>query len=146
MSLLFRKNESDRPLPKRGDPGEDSTVWKPDWSLPYVIHIPEQKQRGLPFVCIWPQVKPCPGSDPAARWLSYYLNREHLCQGVIVEKSPAYLLFRDEDGHFGNQTVELAVITDEEFEAVRACYEKNRWPQLRTKEDLTQNFIDCLDD
>ena len=146
---LFRKtqtNEDTNSSNKQMIP-----IWTPDRSLPYVIHIPGREEKeDLPFVCIWPKVIRYKKADMTRDVLYYYLNREHICEIKLIQKSETTIVF-DEDGHFralghnGNDPITISVVTEEEFNVIMLHYEKKGWQKLQTKEDLVNNYIDLLD-
>lgn len=85
--------------------------------------------------------------------LYYITNREYVCIGKLLETSETGILFENTDGHFsilfggsGNVAVNIAVMSDSEFEIVKRKYEENRWGTLQTKEDLVNSYMKCLDD
>ena len=128
----------------------------PDQSLPYVIHHPcKEKETGsqTPFVCISPKVIHMSDQNQEQDVLYYITNREHVCIGKLLETSETGILFENTDGHFsilfggsGNVAVNIAVMSDSEFEIVKRKYEENRWGTLQTKEDLVNSYMKCLDD
>lgn len=136
---------------------DDQSDWLPDQSLPYVIHHPgrdKEKEARNPFVCIWPRVRHISNPNREYDELEYVLNRKHFCVGRILERSKSSILFEDVNGHFGAvfghlnyvAAVNIDVMTDDEFEAIKRIYENNHWPKLQTKEDVVKNYIECLDD
>lgn len=150
MSLFHinQKNEENNPANRQVIP-----IWKPDRSLPYVIHIPGYRRKdGLPFVCIRPEVTRYVETDMTYDMLTYVLNRDHGCKIKLIQKSESAIVFDDLDRHFSalghvdNGPIIISVITEEEFEIEKRYYEKQGWEKLQTKGDLVREYIECLDD
>ncbi len=149
MSVIQKNNQKNA----GNNPSKEQRilVWKPNHSVPYVIHIPGREEReDLPFVCIWPKVIRHIKVNMKIDLLYYFLDREHICEVKLIQRGESTIVF-DKDKHFssighnGKDPITLSAITDEEFETVKRYYEKCGWKKLQTKEDLVRNYLDCLD-